>query len=102
VSRPDGHRAMTEAHIHLLHADGVEELAQELVGILLPEIEILVVLFSERGQEISAPDSVGRGRCSGATHLGLMCSGLRLFWMSHAVRSTATSWSPIGRASVQG
>ena len=44
VSRTDRHRAIVDAHIYLLHADGVEELVQKLVGILLAEIEVLVVL----------------------------------------------------------
>ena len=44
VSRTDGHRAIVDAHIHLLHADGIEELVQKLVGILLAEIEVLIAL----------------------------------------------------------
>lgn len=48
------------AHVDLFHADSVEELAQKLVGVLLAEIEVLVVLFSEGGQEISGEDSTGR------------------------------------------
>lgn len=50
---------MAETHVHLLHADGVEELAQKLVGILLAEIEVLIVLFAELCEDISAQDSRG-------------------------------------------
>ena len=54
---------------------------------------------AKRSLRATEPSSVDDPK---GTHLGLMFSRLRLFWMSHAVRSTATRWSPIGSASDQG
>ena len=56
----NGHRpsAITETnrmftHIKLLHAHGVQHMSQEFVGILLSEVEILVVLAADSSENLS-------------------------------------------------
>ena len=36
-----------ETHIELLHAHGIEHMPQELVRVLLPEVEVLVVFSAD-------------------------------------------------------
>lgn len=70
---------MIAAHVQFLHSHGIEHMPQKFVGVLLPEIHVLIVFTTYRGQKLSVRYSVGdpeRSEFEFNTYLGLMDSRL--------------------------